>query len=98
MTKELFILDHYGLMPQHKQLAEEHYELTEACIVAETSSKNTGDITNAMRSAITEELADVFVLMSQIRQYFGIEQADITNVYAKKVERQLQRIENEPKQ
>lgn len=97
MTNEQKIFEHYGLLHQCKKLNEECYELIEAAIVAHTTEMTTGDIRNKLLLAIAEELADCFVLMSQIRQHFGIEQSTITDYYKKKIERQLKRIEDETK-
>ena len=97
MTNELRIATHYGIRNQLKKLNEENFELTEAVMVAETAKETTGDIQQGMINHICEELADCFVLMSQIRQYYEIEQKDITRVYQQKIERQLKRIDDETK-
>lgn len=97
MTNELRIATHYGIRNQLKKLNEENFELSEAVMVAETAKETTGDIQHKMIGHICEELADCFVLMAQIRQYYEIEPRDITRVYQQKIERQLKRIEDETK-
>lgn len=97
MTNELRIATHYGIRNQLKKLNEENFELSEAVMVAETAKETTGDIQPKMIGHICEELADCFVLMAQIRQYYEIEPRDITRVYQQKIERQLKRIEDETK-
>lgn len=97
MTNEQFIADHYGIHHQLKKLNEECFELIEAVTTAETARETTGDVSSKMTMHICEELADCFVLMSQIRQHYGIEQCSITKIYQQKIERQLKRIEDEKK-
>lgn len=91
-SAELEIINYYGIRNQLKKLNEECYELIEAVVSADTYEMATGDISRDMLSHITEELADCFLLMSQIRQKYGIDQKDIIDVYQKKIERQIHRM------
>lgn len=81
------IINHYGLTNQLKKLSEEVYELQEAILLDindEESFKH-----------ILEERADVEVLLRQIDLYFDINYSDFTGEMVKKVNRQIERIDNE---
>lgn len=84
MNKEklLKIINHYGLKKQLKYIHTEYFELDEAVL--------SGD-----KEHITEELADVLVMLNQIIFYFGIDQTMLQVIADEKVERQLKRIEEE---
>ena len=92
MKKDLLkIINHYGLMPQLKYFQTEVFELNEAIINAEyLPFKDENDIEH-----ITEEIADVLVMLSQFKEYYHIEEKDILKIMEEKIERQLKRIENE---
>ena len=77
-----YIADHYGLEGQTKKCEEELNELIEAL----GGSSNTH---------VVEEIADVEIMISQIKYLRDIpdEQVDVIKKY--KIQRQLQRIENE---
>ena len=88
MDDELkLIINHYGLTNQLKKLSEEVYELQEAILLDvndEESFKH-----------ILEERADVEILLRQIDLYFNINYGDFTMEMVKKVNRQIERIDNE---
>lgn len=87
----LKIIKHYGVKPQLKYFQSELFELNEAIINAEYSPfKDENDIEH-----ITEEIADVLVMLSQFKEYYHIEEKDILKIMEEKIERQLKRIENE---
>lgn len=77
-----YIADHYGLEHQQGKCKEELGELIEA-------------IDSLDERAIIEEVADVEIMISQIKYLRDIpdEQVDVVKKY--KIQRQLQRIENE---
>lgn len=80
---ELFyIVHHYGIENQLKKLSEEVYELQEAILKKQDLDK------------ITEEFADVQVLLDQIRLYFDLNEAHIIHAKEFKIDRQINRIEN----
>ena len=81
----LKIIRHYGLRNQLKKLHEEIYELSEA-ILDERSTY--------YHEHITEEFADVQVLLSQIKEYFDLDDKEIKQFFDYKVERQIKRMEN----
>lgn len=83
INKDLkYIADHYGLEHQQGKCKEELGELIEA-------------IDSLDERAIIEEVADVEIMISQIKYLRDIpdEQVDVVKKY--KIQRQLQRIENE---
>lgn len=83
INKDLkYIADHYGLEHQQGKCMEELGELIEA-------------IDSLDERAIIEEVADVEIMLSQIKYLRDIpdEQVDVIKKY--KIQRQLQRIENE---
>jgi len=81
------IINHYGLTNQLKKLSEEVYELQEAILLDEGDNKSLHHI--------LEERADVEVLLRQLDLYFDINYNDFTGIMVKKINRQLERIDNE---
>jgi NTP pyrophosphatase (non-canonical NTP hydrolase) len=88
MNKEklLKIINYYGLAKQLKYIHTEHFELDEACILAQITGN---------REHIVEELADVLVMLKQLQYYFNIEDEEVEKIAEFKIERQLKRIEEE---
>lgn len=83
------IIEHYGVRNQLKKLSDEVYELKEAvieeyllCGVNGCNNKN-----------ITEEIADVCVILRQLVMQFDIAENDIEDMADYKVKRTLERIE-----
>lgn len=68
---------------QQRKLEEEVYELQEAIIKGDD------------KEHIAEELADVCVLLMQITNYFKINVPSIDKIMEMKIDRQIERIENE---
>lgn len=88
MKKEelIEIIGHYGIEHQLKKLHEEVYELTEAILL------------DMDLDHITEEFADVQVLLAQIKAYSELDDSEIKEIFDYKVERQIKRIyEEDPK-
>ena len=77
------IINHYGVNAQLKKLTEEVYEFEEA--VLEKHNKE----------HITEEIADIFVILQQFKEKYNIDLAEINKVMKNKVDRQLKRMEEE---
>lgn len=84
--KLLKIINHYGLKAQLKHLHTEHYELDEACLLGQLTCN---------KEHVAEELADMFVMLFQIKEYFDISDEQIDEIMEHKIERQLKRIEDE---
>lgn len=68
---------------QQRKLEEEVYELQEAIIKGDD------------KEHIAEELADVCVLLMQITNYFKLDVPSIDKIMEMKIDRQIERIENE---
>ena len=77
------IINYYGVNTQLKKLSEEVYEFEEA--VLEKHDKE----------HITEEIADIFVILQQFKEKYNIDLAEINKVMKNKVDRQLKRMEEE---
>lgn len=83
MNKYLKIIEYYGVNVQLKQLNEEVYEFEEA--VLEKHDKE----------HITEEIADILVILQQFKEKYNIDLTEINKVMRYKVDRQIRRIEEE---
>lgn len=90
--KLLKIIEHYGLMPQLKYIHSEYFELDEIIISYEESGNSLSDY---YKEHITEEIADVMVMLKQFQYYYGIEDKQVEDVMQYKIDRQLDRIEKE---
>ncbi len=93
----LKIINHYGVMSQLKYLQSEVFEFNEAIIQAEEFKKindryNIFNITN-----IEEEFADVMVMLEQFKAYYNLDNDKIIEMMKFKINRQLERINNENK-
>lgn len=86
--KLLYIINFYGINNQQRKLQEEMFELQEA--ITKYEYNNCYSI-----ESIIEELADVQVLLDQIRFYYGIEWIEKNRVMVDKIERQIERINSE---
>lgn len=87
MPKEdlLKIFDHFGTKVQQKKLNEEVFEFQEAIFMDDGTLKSL--------KHITEEMADVLVLLSQFKADFEISDKDLDEMIKNKVQRTLGRIE-----
>lgn len=95
----LKIIIHHGVNHQQRKLEEEVFELQEAITTHELKQSVEYEIplTEIVGSKehITEELADVLMLLGQIIHYYDIDKKEIKKFLKYKIERQLGRIENE---
>ena len=91
------IINYYGIMDQLKYIHSEYFELDEAIIKAEQYEPKSFTQMNVnveyYVNHIAEEIADVMVMLEQIRLYYGIPSMQITEIMQQKIERQLQRID-----
>ena len=85
-TKAINIIQHYGLMHQLKYMQTEIFELNEAVLEYYHNYEESVD-------HIREELADVLVMLLQIKEYFGINGEDLNEIMNQKIDRQLKRME-----
>ena len=83
------IAEHYGLRVQMRQLVEEMAELTQVICKSERYDLET------VRDHLVEELADVDVVLSQVKYLLGDNAFE--KIRNEKIERQLKRIEMEGK-
>ena len=92
----LKIIKHYGINHQQRKLEEEVFELQEAITTHELKQSVEYDIPLTeivgTKEHIAEELADVMVILEQIKLYYEISSEQITKIFWSKVERQLGRI------
>lgn len=93
------IANHYGLAKQQRQLAEECGELIQATSkymrFQEESYALTVDWTYLQN--VIEEIADVEVMLDEIKHLLNISDEAIEAIKERKVNRQLERIEKEGK-
>jgi NTP pyrophosphatase (non-canonical NTP hydrolase) len=93
------IADHYKLEKQSRQLSEECAELIQATSkymrYQESSYASTVDW--KYLQDICEEIADVEVMLAQIKYLLNINPKAIEEIKKKKIDRQLERIEKECK-
>lgn len=100
--KETAIITHYGVLPQLKYFQSEIFELNEAILQYEhinnyykTSSNFKTYGNNLMKEHITEEIADVQLMLNQFKRYYDISDEIIEEIMNEKADRQLKRIEDE---
>ena len=96
--KLLKIINHYGVLPQLKYFQSEVFELNEAIIDYQLTKVSVDKLKETHEEKvkhITEEIADVMVMLEQFKLYYGISSEEITKIFWSKVDRQLGRIENE---
>ena len=95
----LKIIKHYGINNQQRKLEEEVFELQETITTHELKQSVEYEIplTEIVGSKehITTEIADVLVVLGQIIHYYDIDKKEIEKFLKYKIERQLERIENE---
>lgn len=98
--KLLKIIKHYGVMPQLKHFQSEVWELNEAIYQYEEQKRVCEQNCTKLhcdkeREHIAEEIADVLVMVNQFIQYYDISADDIEAIFEMKIDRQIERIENE---
>ena len=100
------IANHYGFSKQSRQLAEEAAELIQAVnkYYRFRNSNNTRDEilssvndSNMLIQNIAEEIADSEIMLEQMKILLNISNEAVEGIKAKKVDRQLKRIEQEGK-
>lgn len=97
----LKIINHYGVMPQLKYFQSEVFELNEAIITHELKKSVEYEIPLTeiigTKEHITEEIADVMVMLEQFKAYYNLDNNNIIEIMKFKIERQLERINKESK-
>lgn len=91
------IINHYGIDKQLKYFQSEVFELNEAIIERETHWNYDTEIQDIKPydRHISEEIADVMVMLKQIQLYYDISTEDIEEIMTFKIDRQLERIKKE---
>ena len=87
ISREIEIIEHYGIDHQQRKLVEEVFELNQAITLEQYGED--------IREHIIEELADVTLLLNQIRYFYNITYDETQKVYEYKLNRTLNRMENE---
>ena len=96
------IIEHYGINNQQRKLEEEVFELQEAIMELQHYEEYACDFDyqttlKKQKEHITEELADVMVILEQFKRYYNISDDKIEKIKEFKVKRQLERIDNNEK-
>lgn len=89
------IADHFGYEEQREQLVEEMAELIQALNKYRRATKGSTGLTNKAKIAldnVVEEIADVEVVLEQIKYLLQIPQEDVVAMKVFKVNRTLERI------
>lgn len=84
-SKLLFLIDHYGTLNQKLIAIEEMAELQKAIVkdIRQNSKENT--------DAVIEEIADVQVMLEQLKMIFSCK-SKIDEIMDAKIDRQIKRI------
>ena len=92
-----YIADHYGYESQSRQLIEEMAELTVAINKAWRKTFDAVDKLPNMddEERIEEEIADVEIMLSQIKYLLGVEERELSRIVESKLYRQIERIKQE---
>ena len=91
----LKIITHYGLENQKRKFVEEVYELLDALAELNYNSMHFSNNLQRMIEHLTEEIADVQVVLEQIKLYWSIDPDDIKRVMDYKINRTLGGIDEE---
>ena len=90
------IISHYGVREQLKYFHSEVYELTEAILDYQYVEVYNGTPAQKIQKKhVAEEIADVWIMLSQFKEYYGITTKEIDEIINYKVNRQLERIAND---
>lgn len=96
--KLLKIINHYNVNNQLRKLNEEVFELQEAIIIHELKKSVEYEIPLTeiigTKEHITEEIADVMVIVEQFVHYYDIDPYKVGEIMDKKIDRQIERIKN----
>lgn len=98
--KMKLIAEWYGYEPQSRQCIEEMSELTQAINKLwrkKTFGGNSIEISQA-RKNVLEEIADVSIMIYQMKELLGVKEDDLSEIINQKLDRQLERINTLGKQ
>ena len=98
------IADHYGFAKQSRQLNEEcaeliqvvnkYYRFHEGLVINDDNLTST-DANNMLIQNIVEEIADVEIMLNEIKYLLNINPEAVEQIKVKKIDRQLKRMEKE---
>lgn len=96
MEKELLkIIEHFGINNQQRKLQEEVFELNEAIIEFENDEYTYyPEVEKSHKKHISEEIADIEVILLQIKELYHIDGNEILKTMKNKIKRTLDRIES----
>ena len=99
MEKELLeIIEHFGVENQQRKLQEEVFELNEAITTHELKKSVECEIPLTeivgTKERITEEIADIEVILLEIKELYHIDGNEILKTMKNKIKRTLDRIES----
>lgn len=83
------IIEHYGFTEQTRQAIEELNELAVAV------NKMHRDHSRIAMCNLIQEIADVEIMIAQLKIMFNISEADVSKIKGKKIERTLRKIEKD---
>ena len=86
----LKIAEHYGYKKQEIQAIQELSELT--CLLARRPDQR---LNMDFRSEVLQEMADVSIMMEQLRIMLEITEDELDDAICKKLDRQMQRIDEQ---
>ncbi len=92
ITNAMKIAEHYGWVTQSIKAIEEMSELTKALTKIILLGESKEDIPQKLIDDLKEELADVGLMLIQIRYLFNLKALEIDQFSAEKVKRTLERI------
>ena len=93
--KLLQIINHYGILKQLKYIHTEYFELDQAIIDYENLKDFNISDKEYLKKHIAEEIADVMVLLHQIKFYYDLDDEEIAIIFTNKIDRQLERMRGE---
>lgn len=93
--KFLEIINHWGVRKQLKHFNSEVFELNEAILDYENDKSHNEELIQNDREHIIEELSDCLFMLTQFQIYYDISNADILRVVDFKLDRTLNKIEEE---
>lgn len=99
MEKDLLkIIERFGVNNQQRKLQEEVFELQEAITQKEypalAKNRKPNELETLEKKRITEEIADIEVILLQIKEFYHIDGNEILKTMKNKIKRTLERIES----
>lgn len=98
MNKDIVeIIRYFGVNAQQRKIMEEIFELQESITQYEMAKDNhimySNSYLNKLHKHITEEIADVTLMLKQFQRYYDIKDNEIENVVQGKIARTFKKIQ-----